>query len=258
MRSKSVIEKNRHVSAKRETTASSSASALAPSPPPAALSAKSPRIRILLVDDHPIVRWGIRSCLSRHEQIEIVGEAADGIEGLRLARECQPDVVLTDIDMPNMDGLALAEALRREVPDTRVLVLSMYTNSEYVLRIIQSGAKGYVIKEADTSELLQAIEAVRQGEAFFSPDAARVALNQFVRAAGDHPGASELSAREREVLVGIAEGLSNKEIANQLGVGVRTIETHREHIMVKLKIRSVAGLTRFALSKGLVSLSPGR
>ncbi len=223
--------------------------------PPQTEDASGPaRIRVLLVDDHPIVRWGIRDSLSRQSHIEIVGEAADGVEGLRLAHECQPDLVLTDIDMPRMDGLALTETLRRELPDIRVIILSMYTNSEYVLRIIQSGAKGYVIKEANTAELLQAIEAVRRGDAFFSPDAARVALNQFVRTAGD--GAAELSAREREVLVGIAGGFSNKEIADRLGVGVRTVETHREHIMAKLQIRSVAGLTRFAVTKGWVKVDP--
>ncbi len=213
-------------------------------------------IRVLLVDDHPVVRRGIRFCLAHlNDQIEVVGEASDGVEGLCLAKELQPDVVLTDIDMPNMNGLAFADALRREVPSARVLVLSMYANTEYILRIIQSGAKGYVLKESDPSELCHAIKAVHRGDAFFSPDAARVALNQFVRGPAEVQHSDEgLTQREREVLVGIAEGLSNKEIASNLGVGVRTIETHREHIMAKLAIHTVAGLTKFAVAKGLVSL----
>jgi DNA-binding NarL/FixJ family response regulator len=135
-----------------------------------------------------------------------------------------------------------------------VLVLSMHSNSEYVMRIIQSGASGYVLKEAATEELVRAIEMVNAGEAFFSPEVARVALNKYVRGSSENPGA-QLTNREREVLVQIAEGLSNKEIANKLGVGVRTVETHRERIMRKLNIHSVAGLTKFAISQGLVSLT---
>ncbi len=213
-------------------------------------------VRVLLVDDHPVVRRGIRFSLAHHAHIQIVGEASDGVEGLARAKELQPDVVLTDIDMPHMNGLALAEALRREVPKARVLILSMFANTDYILRIIQSGAKGYVLKEADPAELVHAVEAVHRGDAFFSPDAARVALNQFVR--GATPAVDlDLSAREREVLVAIAEGLSNKEIADRLGVGVRTIESHREHIMAKLGIHTVAGLTRFAVAKGMVTLHGG-
>lgn len=215
------------------------------------------RIRVLLVDDHPVVRRGIRFSLASHAHIEIVGEASDGVEGLALAKELQPDVVLTDIDMPHMNGLALADALRKEVPSARVLILSMYANTEYILRIIHSGARGYVLKEADPGELVHAIEAVQRGDAFFSPDAARVALNQFVRGPTGADTVLELSNREREVLVAIAEGLSNKEIADRLGVGVRTIESHREHIMGKLGIHSVAGLTKFAVAKGLVALHNG-
>jgi len=213
-------------------------------------------IKLLVVDDHPVVRKGISACLARHQQMQVVGEAADGVEALRLARELHPDIMLMDIDMPQMNGLAATEVLRRDLPKVKVLILSMHSNSEYVLRIIQSGAQGFVLKEAPTDELVRAIETVNAGEAYFSSDVARVALNKFVRghSAAD---AVHLTSREREVLILISEGLSNKEIAGQLGVGVRTAETHRERIMRKLNIHSVAGLTRYALDQGLVSLRAG-
>jgi two-component system nitrate/nitrite response regulator NarL len=214
----------------------------------------SRRIRLLLVDDHPIVRKGISSCLARHKHLVIVGEAADGLEAVTKAKELLPDIVLLDIDMPNMSGLAVTEVLRKELPQVKVLILSMYQRSEYLLRILQSGARGYVSKEASSKELVKAIETVNAGEAFFSPEIARLAINQFVQRNGDGPDLEELTNREREVLILVAEGLSNKEIANHLGVGVRTVETHRERIMRKLAIHSVAGLTRFAIAKGLTTL----
>jgi DNA-binding NarL/FixJ family response regulator len=212
------------------------------------------RIKLLLVDDHPVVRKGINSCLARHEHLQIVGEAADGVEALKKARELMPDIVLMDIDMPEKDGLEVTELLRKELPKIKVLILSMHSNTEYVMRIIQSGASGYILKEAPTEELVRAIDIINTGEAFFSPEVARAALNKYVRGGANDP-AAQLTNREREVLVQIAEGLSNKEIANKLGVGVRTVETHRERIMRKLNIHSVAGLTKFAISKGLISLN---
>ena len=208
----------------------------------------------MLADDHPVVRKGIASCLSRHQHLEITGEASDGLETIRKAKQLSPDIILMDIDMPQMNGLAVTEVLRKELPQVKVLILSMHSNSEYVLRIIQSGARGYVLKEASPEELVKAIETVQSGESFFSSDVARVALNQFVRGNGEDANSAQLTRREREVLIQIAEGLSNKEIASHLGVGVRTVETHRERIMRKLNIHSVAGLTKFAIAKGLISL----
>src|SRR5258708_22026789 len=212
------------------------------------------KIRLLLVDDHPVVRKGIGSCLARSPGLEIVGEAGDGVEAMRKARELSPDIILMDIDMPHMTGLAVTEVLKKEMPQIKVLILSMHGNTDFVLRIIQSGARGYVLKEASPDELVKAIETVNSGEAFFSPDVARVALNQFVRGRDGGPSSSHLTAREREGLIQIAEGLSNKEIASQLGVGVRTVETHRERIMRKLNIHSVAGLTKFPITKALIFL----
>jgi two-component system nitrate/nitrite response regulator NarL len=174
---------------------------------------------------------------------------------MRKIAELSPDIVLMDIDMPQLNGLAVTERLRKELPRVKVLVLSMHSQTDFVMRILQSGARGYVLKDAPTEELLQAIETVHSGESFFSPDVARMALNQFVRGPADGGSGMQLTPREREVLTQIAEGLSNKEVANLLGVGVRTVETHRERIMRKLDIHSVAGLTRFAIAKGFVSLS---
>ncbi len=213
------------------------------------------RIKILVADDHPVVRRGISSCLARQEHLEIVGEAADGYETLQKARDLAPDIILMDIHMPQMNGLAVTELLRKERPEIKVLILSMHSDADYVLRIIQSGAQGYVLKVAPTEELVRAIETVSAGETYFSSDVARIALNQFVRGGGE-AGAAQLTNREREVLVQIAEGRSNKEIASQLGVGVRTVETHRERIMRKLDIHTVAGLTKFAVAKGLINIGP--
>jgi len=211
------------------------------------------RIKLLVVDDHPVVRQGICACLARRENLEIVGEAADGCEALQKARELQPDIILMDINMPHMDGLAVTEVLGKEQPQIKVLILSMHTNTDCVLRIIKAGARGYILKEAPMDDLVGAIETVNAGEAYFSPDVARVALNQFVRGNGENP-AIQLTSREREVLIQVADGRCNKEIASRLGVGVRTVETHRERIMRKLDIHSVAGLTKFAVAKGLVSI----
>ena len=214
------------------------------------------KIRVLVVDDHPIVRRGIAMCMASQEHIQVVGEAADGREAMDKIRALKPDVVLMDIDMPQMNGMAATDLLRREQPSIKVIILSMYSNTDYVMRIIECGARGFVLKEASPSELVQAIESVHAGQTHFSPEVARVALNQVVRGSGESSPVSRLTNREREVLVQIADGLSNKEIAHQLSIGVRTVETHRERIMRKLDIHSVAGLTRFAISQGMVSLAP--
>jgi two-component system, NarL family, nitrate/nitrite response regulator NarL len=220
------------------------------------MSGVNKKIKVLLVDDHPVVRKGLHSCLANRENLKIVGEACNGAEALQKVKELDPDVVLMDINMPGMDGLEVTEALRKDSPRTRVLVLSVHDTRDYVMRIIKAGARGYVLKDAPPDELISAIETINAGDAYFSPSVARLALNQYVAESDSNSPLTRLSEREREVLVEIAEGKSNKEIASRLNIGVRTVETHRERIMRKLEIHSVAGLTKFAIANGMVSLGP--
>ena len=231
--------------------------AVASKPDSKQVSAKKQIIRVLLADDHPVVRKGLQSCLGRQSHLKVVGEACDGDEALRRIRELKPDVVLLDISMPGTDGLKVTEILRKELPAIKVLILSVHNNQQYIFRVIHAGAHGYVSKEAPPDEVLRAIESVYNGEPFFSEDIARAALQEFIASGGKKEPFSELTAREREVLVSIAEGQSNKEIATNLGIGVRTIETHRERIMRRLRIHSVAGLTKYAIANGLVSVEGG-
>ncbi len=216
---------------------------------------KKNKIKILIVDDHPVVRKGLQSCLAGKVNLKVVGEAANGTEAVRMVKELGPDIVLMDISMPEMDGLAVTEALRKVASQAKVLILSMQSNRDAVLRIIKAGARGYVLKDAQADELVRAIETVHAGEAYFSGPIAQIALNQYVSDADDTKPVAKLSERERQVLALIAEGKSNKEIATHLGIGVRTIETHRERIMRKLSVHSVAGLTKFAIANGISALN---
>ena len=230
---------------------------VAPRPEQQPVSGKKQIIKVLIADDHPVVRKGLQSCLGRQSHLRVVGEACDGDEALRQTRQLKPDVVLMDISMPGTDGLKVTEVLRKELPAIKVLILSVHNNRQYIFRVIQAGAHGYVSKEAPPDEVVRAIESVYQGEPFFSEDIARAALQEFIASGGKKEPFAQLTSREREVLVSIAEGQSNKEIATKLGIGVRTIETHRERIMRRLRIHSVAGLTKYAIANGLVTLEGG-
>lgn len=232
-------------------------------PPPGSPASVPPRglapaalIRVLLADDHPVVSKGLSLLLSRNPAVHVLGEARDGEEALKRAKELKPDVVLMDIDMPRLDGFAVTEILRKELPETKVILVSGLAIKRLVPRILQSGARGFVSKEASPEELSKAVESVAAGETFFNPEVARLMLNQLAAGNGAKTEAARLSARERDVLILIAEGLSNKEIAVRLKVGTRTVETHRERIMRKLNLHSVAELTTFAVANGLVQL-PG-
>lgn len=212
-------------------------------------------IRVLIADDHTVVREGIRHVLEREPGFSVVAEAATGIDALAAAARSSPDVAVLDISMPGETGLTVAARLRRDAPEMRILILSMHDNPEYVLEAVRSGAHGYLLKDSAGTELRAAIRAVHGGESFFSPPIA-ARLTAAVRGELDREqrrGALDsLTGREREVLTGIARGLTNKEIAAELGISHRTVETHRESLMRKLRIRTVAELTRFALETGLV------
>jgi DNA-binding NarL/FixJ family response regulator len=215
----------------------------------------SRKIGILLVDDHGVVREGIRSYLLGRKQFKILGEAVDGREALAKVKQLKPDVVLLDINLPKMNGLMVTERLRSEAPNTKILVLTVHNNREYVSQIVRSGARGYVLKDASPEDLVRAIETVHRGHVFFSQSVAQVLLQDVDSPLPDPSNLQpRLSSREREVLGLIAGELSNKEIAAQLKIGVRTVETHRERIMRKLNIHTVAGLTKFAIANGLLSL----
>jgi two-component system, NarL family, nitrate/nitrite response regulator NarL len=215
------------------------------------------KIKVLLADDHPFVLEGIRSCLLAHGQFEIVGEAANGKEAIDKSKELNPSVIVMDISMPMMNGLEATWHLRKAVPEAKVLILTMHETREFTSRIIESGARGYVSKNSSPSELVRAIEAVHQGATFFSPKLTEAFFNDYAENSGKpKPIAGPvLSLREREVLTLIAEGLSNKEAANLLGVSVRTIEKHRERIMNKLDLHSVVELTKYAIANQMVQLA---
>ncbi|HWB42971.1 MAG TPA: response regulator transcription factor [Gemmatimonadales bacterium] len=211
-------------------------------------------IRVLVADDHTIVRTGIRHVLENEPGFAVVAEASTGAEALELASSLRPDVAVLDISMPGDSGISVAAELRKRSPETHVLMLSMHDNTEYVLESLRAGAHGYLLKGTAATELCQAIRAVRRGESFFSPPIAG-RLSAVVRGEPEESrvGAlGQLTARERQVLVGVAQGHTNREIAVQLGISHRTVETHRESLMRKLGVRTVAGLTRLALEAGLV------
>jgi DNA-binding NarL/FixJ family response regulator len=209
-------------------------------------------IRVLVADDHTIVRSGIRHVLESEADFEVVGEAGSGSEAITLASDLQPDVVVLDISMPGQSGLEVAAQLRGSSA-ARVLILSMHNNAEYVLESVRAGAHGYLLKDTAASELRSAIRAVCRGESYFSPPVAS-RLTAAVRGeqALQRSQLDQLTGREREVLLGIARGRTNKEIAAELGISHRTVETHRESLMRKLQIHTVAELTRFAIGAGVV------
>jgi two-component system, NarL family, nitrate/nitrite response regulator NarL len=210
--------------------------------------------RILLVDDHPVVRQGLVACLSGRANLVIIGEAADGLEAIRKVGELSPDLVLMDVEMPQMNGLAATESICKKFPKTKVLVVSMHNNPEYVVQAIQMGARGFALKTSPSEELIKAIEIVQRGEPFFPGQAIASAQQQPRKDPGAGPGG--LFEREKEVLVHLAAGYSNRDIAELLHISVRTVESHRARLMKKLNIHTIAGLTRYALAQGYISLNP--
>lgn len=206
-------------------------------------------IRILLVDDHHLVRSGLRSLLERIDGCEVVAEAGNGRDACRLAREHVPDVVLLDVSMPELNGIDAARRILADVPQTRVLMLSMHDDEGYVREAVRAGASGYVLKDASDAELERAIRAVMRGETHLGAVAAQRLMSAVARGRED-PAA--LTPRQREVLQLIAEGRGTREIAERLHLSVKTVEAHRAALMQRLDIRDVAGLVRYALREGLV------
>ncbi len=211
-------------------------------------------IRALLADDHTLVRAGIRGLLQGLPGVEVVGEAEDGPEALRLAESLRPDVVLLDIGMPGLNGLEVAGRLAALDPSIRVLILSMHTSEEYVLRALRAGCAGYLLKRSAVSELEVAVRAVARGETYLSPAVSKQVVDDYVgRTGGATDPIEALTARQREILQLVAEGNTSKEIAERLGLSLKTVEAHRAQIMERLGVRDLAGLVRFAVRVGLVA-----
>lgn len=209
-------------------------------------------IRVLLADDHSLVRAGIKLLLGAMHEVEVVGEAASGEEALVLAAIAKPDVVLMDVAMKGITGLEAAARLRERHPEIRVLILSMHSGEEYVLQALRAGAAGYLLKDAATGELELALRGVMRGESWLSPAVSRQVIEGYEQRAGGTATPEVLTARQREVLRLIAGGKSTKEIAFLLNLSVKTVETYRAQLMERLGIRDVAGLVRYALRTGLV------
>lgn len=210
-------------------------------------------IRVLLADDHTLVRAGIRALLEQLDDVEVVVEAADGREALEAVKQHRPDVALLDIAMPEMNGIEVARRIQQKHPDVRVLLLSVHSNEEYVSEALASGAAGYVLKDASVTELDLAVRAVARGESFLSPSIAKQVVSGQVQPGGNVSSSlARLTDRQREILQLIAEGNSTKQIAQKLGVSVKTVETHRAQLMSRLDIHDIAGLVRYAMRVGLI------
>jgi DNA-binding NarL/FixJ family response regulator len=214
-------------------------------------------IRVLLAEDHNVVREGLRLLLNAQPDIDVVGEATGGRQAVTLAHEACPDVAVLDISMPDLDGLQAARLIRAECPQAKVLILTMHESDAYFFRAVEAGAAGYLLKKAASEDLISAVRAVAQGEAFFYPSMARKLLDGYLRHDGPPPssassGYAELSDREREVMFLLVRGLSNQEIADRLVISTSTVQTHRTHILQKLEVENTIDLVRYAIRHGLI------
>ena len=214
------------------------------------------KINVLLADDHTVVRQGLRMLLDAEQDMTVVGEAENGLQTVQMARKLRPDVIVLDVAMPHLNGLEVTRRITRDLPDTRVLVLSSYSDEEYVQQLTEQGASGYLVKQTAANDLIKAIREAHKGNAFFSPSISKRFLDHC-REAFSHGSrvpkkTGLLTSREAEVLQLIAEGHANKQIAADLGISIKTVEKHRQQVMNKLGIHDVAGLTRHAISKGIV------
>jgi two-component system response regulator NreC len=213
-------------------------------------------IRILLADDHKILRNGLRSLIENEPWMEVVGEAADGREALRLARKLAPDVIVMDVSMPGLNGVEAARQIASEVPKVKIIALSMYSDRRFVIGMLKTGASGYLLKDCAFEELNRAIRTVMANQTYLSPGITGIVVEDYVRQATENnrSASSLLTPREREVLQLLAEGRSVKQIASTLYISVKTVNTHRAQIMEKLNIHSIAELIKYAIREGLTSL----
>jgi two-component system, NarL family, response regulator NreC len=213
------------------------------------------KIRVFLVDDHTVVRQGLRRILESDDEIEIVGEAGDGRTAIDLVQKLRPHVVVMDVAMPELNGIEATRQIIKRVEGAKVLVLSMHGDDVYVRQALKAGARGYLLKDSEDLDLIKAVKAIRGGGSFFSPPVSKVVLSGYLgdKADGDaEDSVARLTDREREVLQLIAEGKTNKEVAHALSVSVNTVETHRKHIMEKLDLHNTAELVRFAIRTKIV------
>lgn len=214
------------------------------------------KIRILLADDHQLMRSGIRLMLERESDLSVVGEACDGREAVALAKSLRPDVVVMDIGMANLNGIEAAQQMTQNRPEVAIVMLSMHSDESYVLRALKAGARGYLLKDSAEADLIKAVHAVAGGKSFFSPSVSKVLLDDYVRKlkrSGADDAYDLLTPREREVLQLVAEGKSNKDIANLLNLSVYTVESHRSNLMEKLNLRGLPELILYAVRRGIIS-----
>ncbi len=207
-------------------------------------------LRVLLADDHSLVRSGLRSLLGELTGVEVIGEASNGREALEMIGSLRPDIVIMDISMKELNGLEALTRATKEFPQVRVIILTMHADNDYVMRALELGAKGYLLKDSLTSELELAIRSVAQGQKYLSPRVSKDVLDSYAR--GERSSPEELTSRQREILQLIMEGCSTKEIASQLGLSPKTVETHRAQILQRLKIRDIPNLVLYAIRKGIL------
>ena len=213
-------------------------------------------VRILLADDHTVMRAGLRLLLERHENFEVVGEAADGRAAVEFAAEQKPDVIVMDVAMPHLNGVEAARQILTRNPEIAIVMLSMHSDESYVLRSLKAGARAYLLKDSAEADLIAAIQAITEGRSFFSPGVRALLKEDYIyrlQKFGADDTYELLTAREREVLQLVAEGRSNKEVASLLGLSLYTVETHRTHILQKLNLHSVPELILYAVRKGIIS-----
>ena len=214
------------------------------------------KVRVVLADDHQMLRDGLRALLAKEPDMDVVGEAADGTQVLDMVGQLQPDVVVMDIGMPGLNGQEATRRITKDFPGVRVVALSSYTDRRYVLRMLEAGACGYVIKATASKELLRALRAASGGRRYLCPEVSGIVMDHAVSGSGStqKPGEACLGTREREVLQLLAEGLTSSEMAKRLSISVKTVEAHRRNITIKLDIHSVAELTKYAVSEGITQL----